>query len=483
MKLRFMLESIRWRLALTMACTMCIALFLTGWVLHRLFHDHVVQQFAQTLETRLDQVTAELETDEDGRPRIDPDQLKDPLWQHPYSGLYWQVDRIRSGSAPANPAENDAQAGVLRSRSLWDVTLNLPPDVLADGRTHRHEIQGPNNQFLIALERVVHTDESDGNQWRLIVAANMTSVEHVERAVSKFSGLLALFLGVLLVLLMLAAILQIHVGLAPLRRLQVALRQIRHGRAHQLSGRYPQEVQPLVDDFNQVLNRNAEIVSRSRSQAGNLAHAIKTPLAVLQQAGELALQSPEAPETQELARLLLEQVEIATRQVNRHLAHSRAAAAGVPGHATELTPVLASLVRTMKMVYAERSIEIDWEPPPSSAVFAGEVQDLQEMLGNLLDNACKWARSRVVIETACQSAELIIDIGDDGPGISPEAVNSVLLRGVRLDESTPGSGLGLSIVTELATLYRGRLEFSSSPRLGGLQARLVLPAVPESNPL
>jgi signal transduction histidine kinase len=478
-----MLESIRWRLALATACTMCIALLLTGWALHRLFHDHVVQQFAQTLETRLDQVTAELETDENGRPHIDPDQFNDPLWQQPYSGLYWQLDRIKSGDIAANRRENDAQAGVLRSRSLWDVTLILPPDTLADGRTHRHEIQGPNNQFLIALERAVHTDESDGNQWCLIVAGNMTSVEHVEQAVGKFSGLLVLFLGILLGLLMLAAILQIHVGLAPLRRLQAALRQIRRGKAHQLSGRYPQEVQPLVDDFNQVLNRNAEIVSRSRSQAGNLAHAIKTPLAVLQQAGELALQSPEAPETQELARLLLEQVEIAARQANWHLAHSRAAAAGVPGHATALSPVLASLVRTMKMVYAERSIEIDWEAPAPTAVFAGEVQDLQEMLGNLLDNACKWARSRVVIETACQSTELTIDIGDDGPGISPEAMNSALLRGVRLDESTPGSGFGLSIVTELATLYRGRLECSSSPRLGGLQARLVLHAVPESEPL
>ena len=468
-----MRESIRWRLALATACTMCVALFLTGWVLHRLFHDHVVQQFVLALETRLDRVTAELETNEDGTPRIDPDQLKDPLWQQPYSGLYWQVDRMQSAEAPVDQAAGHIQAGVLRSRSLWDATLALSPDALADGRTHRHEIPGPNHQTLMALERAVRTDEPDGNQWRLIVAADMSSVN---QAVAGFSGLLALSLGVLFVLLMLASILQIHVGLAPLRRLRTALRQIRHGKAHQLPGRYPQEVQPLVDDFNQVLNRNTEIVSRSRSQAGNLAHAIKTPLAVLQQAGELARQNPD---TQALAQLLLEQVEIAGRQINWHLARSRAAAAGVPGHATALAPVLASLARTMKMVYAERGIEIEWEPPPSTAVFAGEVQDLQEMLGNLLDNACKWARSRIVIETTCQAAELTIVIEDDGPGISPEVVNSALLRGVRLDESTPGSGLGLSIVTELATLYRGRLEFSSSPRLGGLQVRLVLPAVSE----
>ncbi|MDR2880409.1 MAG: HAMP domain-containing histidine kinase [Azoarcus sp.] len=383
-------------------------------------------------------------------------------------GLYWQVDQIKSAKTPAN--QDATRTGVLRSRSLWDATLTLSPDVLADGRTHHHEITGPNNQTLMVLERVVQSDESDENQWRLIVAANMESVEEAD---TRFSGLLALSLGVLFVLLMLAAIWQIHVGLAPLRRLRAALRQIRHGKAHQLSGDYPQEVQPLVDDFNQVLNRNAEIVSRSRSQAGNLAHAIKTPLAVLQQAGELARQTPE---TRELAQLLLEQVEIAGRQVNWHLARSRAAAAGVPGHATPLAPVLASLIQAMKVVYAERGIEINWEAPAPAVVFAGETQDLQEMLGNLLDNACKWARSRVVVEAACQSSELIIDIGDDGPGISPEVMNSALQRGVRLDESTPGSGLGLSIVTELATLYRGRLEFSSSPELGGLQVRLILPA-------
>jgi len=474
-KLRRIRESIRWRLALAMACAMCAALFLTGWALQRLFHEHVTQQFAQALEIHLDQVTAGLETDENGSPRIDPEQLEqlnDPLWQEPYSGLYWQVDRIKSADASAGQTAKHAQTGILRSRSLWDATLILPQDALADGRTHQHVITGPNQQTLMTLERAVHTDESDENQWRLIVAADMASVE---QALAGFSGLLALSLGILFVLLMLAAILQIHVGLAPLRRLRAALRQIRRGKAHQLSGRYPQEVQPLVDDFNQVLSRNAEIVSRSRTQAGNLAHAIKTPLAVLQQAGELALQTPE---TQELAQLLLEQVDIAGRQVNWHLAHSRAAAAGVPGHATPLAPVLASLIQTMKMVYAERNIEMDWEAPAPPVVFAGETQDLQEMLGNLLDNACKWARGRIVIETACHATELTIDIGDDGPGMLPEVVNSALLRGVRLDESTPGSGLGLSIVTELATLYRGRLEFSSSPSLGGLQVRLILPAVP-----
>jgi len=445
---------------------MCVALFLTGWALQSLFYAHVMHQSVQALEIRLDQVTAELEANEDGTPRIDADHLNDPLWHQPYSGLYWQVDLIKSAEASAE----HAKVGTLRSRSLWDATLILPPDALADGRTHQHEIPGPNHQALMALERAVRT--SDENQWRLIVAADTA---RVQQAVAGFSGLLALSLGILFALLMLAAILQIHVGLAPLRRLRAALRQIRRGKAHQLSGRYPQEVQPLVDDFNQVLNRNAEIVSRSRTQAGNLAHAIKTPLAVLQQAGELALQTPEA---QELAQLLLEQVDIAGRQVNWHLAHSRAAAAGVPGHATPLAPALASLIRTMKIVYAERKLEMDWEAPAPTVVFAGEMQDLQEMLGNLLDNACKWASGRVVIETACHATELTIDIGDDGPGMLPEVVDSALLRGVRLDESTPGSGLGLSIVTELATLYRGRLEFSSSPNLGGLQVRLILPAVP-----
>jgi len=472
-KLRLMRESLRWRLILATACTICLALFLTGWVLQRLFHDHVTQQFAQTLEIRLNQVAARLEMDADGAPSINSDLLSDPRWRQPYSGLYWQIDQIAPADVPANQSVNLVQNGVLRSRSLWDATLILPLDALADGRAHRHIIPGPNHQTLITLERAIRMDESGGKPpWRLIVAADTA---RLDQAISRFSGLLALSLSILFALLMLAAFLQIHVGLAPLRHLRTALRQIQHGKAQQLLGHYPQEVQPLVEDFNQVLNRNAEIVARSRSQAGNLAHAIKTPLAVLQQAGELARQNPH---TQKLARVLLEQVEIAGRQVNWHLARSRAAAAGVPGYVTPLAPTLASLIRAMKIVYAERGIEIDWTAPPPTVVFAGEIQDLQEMLGNLLDNACKWARNRVVIKTTCQSTELSIDIMDDGPGISPKVVNSVLLRGIRLDESIPGSGLGLSIVNELSTLYRGTLKLSTAPVLGGLRACLTLPAVP-----
>jgi len=457
------MKSIRWRLALAAAATICIALFLTGWVLQGLFHEHVTKQFREALEIRLDQVTAELETDEDGTPYLDPEHFKDPLWQQPYSGLYWQAERITSANA-------SSETRVLRSRSLWDATLTLPSDTLADGRTHHHEIPGPNRQTLMALERSVHTDES--GQWRLLVAADMASVEE---AVREFSGLLALSLGILFALLLLAAVLQIHVGLLPLRRLRESLRKIRQGKAQQLSGSYPEEIEALVDDFNQVLSRNAEIVSRSRTLAGNLAHAIKTPLAVLQQAGELARN---APESEELARLMLEQVAIAERQVNWHLAHSRAAAAaGVPGHATPLAPVLASLIRAMHMIYNDRGIYIASEPSPAGAVFAGESEDLQEMLGNLLDNACKWARSRVAITVASKGAELGITIADDGLGLSPEAMDSALRRGVRCDENTPGSGLGLAIVTELASLYRGKLELSSSPHLGGLEARLTLPTV------
>ncbi|MDR2924858.1 MAG: sensor histidine kinase [Azoarcus sp.] len=471
MKLRPIQKSIRWRLALAAACMMFVALFLTGWALRGLFHDHVRQQFTQALESRLDQVTAALEMDAGGMPRIEAGALGGPLWQEPYSGLYWQVERMLPANASASRGADLPQESVLRSRSLWDATLALPPDALADGRVHQHEIRGPNRQPLMALERAVRAGEQVGSPWRLIVAADMSSVNDAD---ARFSGLLALSLGILFALLLLGAILQIHVGLAPLRRLRSALRHIRQGQAQQLLGHYPQEVQPLVEDFNQVLARNAEIVSRSRSQAGNLAHAIKTPLAVLQQAGEAAR---EDNETRELAQLLLEQVSIAGRQVNWHLARSRAMAAGTPGHATPLAPVLASLVRAMKMIYAERGIEIAYDPPPT-AVFAGEAQDLQEMLGNLLDNACKWAKSRVAIEVACHAAELTVCIADDGPGMSPEAVLLAQQRGVRLDESTPGSGLGLSIVTELATLYRGSLAFSRSPELSGLRARLILPAVP-----
>lgn len=458
-------SSLRWRLLAATVLTLALALFFTGLSLQRLFEDHVTRQFVHDLGLQLDQVTARLEFGADGTPQLDARGLSDPRWEKPYSDLYWQIDRIDgSGYRP----------GVLRSRSLWDYTLALQPDRLPSGALHRHGVSGPNGKPLLALERTVRAGVDRRVQWRLIVASDMSPVH---AAVQRFSGLLKLSLGVLFALLLAASLAQVQIGLAPLRTLHKGLARVQRGEANRLAGRFPQEVQPLVDDFNSVLNRNAEVVARARTQAGNLAHAVKTPLAVLQQAGDSALGHPD---TQALGTLIVEQVELARRQVNWHMARSRAAAAaGLPGHAVAVGPVLAGLARALGVVHAERGIQIILPAAGCSSAFAGEAQDLQELLGNLLDNACKWARSRVEVHctTLQAGSRLCLTLDDDGPGIAPARRSAVLHRGVRLDESVPGSGLGLNIAAELAALYRGELVLEDAP-LGGLRVRVELPAVP-----
>ncbi len=445
-----------------------MALLLAGLLLASLFRDHVMRQFETTLTAQLDQLTARLEFDASGRPSIDAQAMSDPRWSRPYSGLYWQVDEL-AGVA--------LQRGVKRSRSLWDTTMVVERDALADGAVHAHEITGPDGARLLLVERAVRRDTVDGMSWRLLVAGDLRETHAATR---RFNGVLATSLVVLLLLLCVAALAQVRVGLAPLRALQRALAAVHDGRTQRLQGRFPTEVQPLVDDFNLVLERNSAVVTRARTQAGNLAHAIKTPLAALAQAAATAEQRPQA--AGELAALVNSQVAVARRHVDWHLARSRAAAAqGLPGARVALAPVVAGVMRVLERVHAARNLNLVCEPIDPSRQFAGEAQDLQEILGNLLDNACKWARHEVRVSVAApdeaDDARLCIVIEDDGPGIEADQRAQVMARGARLDESVPGSGLGLAIVQELVGLYGGELSLGTSAP-GGLRVVLTLPAAP-----
>lgn len=457
--------SLRLRLLAATLVALALALLLAGVLLSGLFRDHVMRQFEATLTQQLDQVTARLEFDAAGQPLIDPQALSDPRWQKPYSGLYWQLDRTT--------ADGLSRVGVLRSRSLWDTNLPLLADELADGAVHVHQGKGPLDTPLLMLERKVSIAEQPDARWRIVVAADM---QEVTAAVASFNGVMAASLAVLLVLLVLAALAQVAVGLSPLRAMQRALADVHEGRTQRLQGRFPSEVQPLIDDFNDVLDRNTEVVARARTQAGNLAHALKTPLSVLDQAaaGKLAVQGSE------LARLVKEQVGLSRRHIDWHLARARVAATqGLPGQRTALAPVLAGLVRVMERVHAKRGVAITMQADGPPLFFAGEEQDLQEMLGNLLDNACKWARSTVTIAArplaGAVPLQLQVHIEDDGPGIDAAHLAVVGARGVRLDESVPGTGLGLAIVQDLAGLYGGELTLQAASG-GGLHATLCLPA-------
>ncbi len=464
-------RSLRFRLLAVTVAGLTVAVVLAGLVLSGLFREHVQRQFEAALVQQLDQVTARLEFDAQGQPVIAAQSLSDPRWLKPYSGLYWQVDAM----AP----DGRGRAGVLRSRSLWDTSLTLQVDALADGAVHMHEVSGPQGAPLLVLERTVRAEGVDAARWRLIVAADLQATQ---AATAQFTRVLALSLAALLVLLAAAAWAQVAVGLRPLQALQRGLQDVQQARTTRLQGAFPAEMQPLVDDFNAVLERNAEVVERARTQAGNLAHALKTPLSVLENAACAPAPSDGAA-LAALAALVREQVQVARRHIDWHLARSRvAASAHLPGQRTALESVVGGLVRVMNKVHAGRGVDITVALPDAPLFFAGEAQDLQEMLGNLLDNACKWAQSTVRLQAqvlAGQPPQMVVSVEDDGPGIGAAQRAQAVERGVRLDETVPGTGLGLAIVQDLAALYGGRLELEPAD-LGGLRVVLVLPAALET---
>src|SRR5882724_5673752 len=270
---------------------------------------------------------------------------------------------------------------------------------------------------------------------------------------------------------LLAGIWQIRAGLAPFGRLRRQLSGVRDGSGRRIEGTYPIEVQPLVNDLNSLLERREQIVRRALAKAGDLAHGLKTPLAVLAQEAEQA----GALGHHDLATTLRQLVERMQRQVDYHLARARATASAraALGLRCSVLPSVEGLVRTMRRLHAERELRIDAEVSPAHEI-RGRREDLDEMLGNLLDNACKWARSRVAISSALDHDQLLISVDDDGTGLDPSLRAEVLRRGVRADQQVRGSGLGLAIVSDLAELYGGSVTLETSS-LGGTRARLQLP--------
>jgi signal transduction histidine kinase len=258
-------------------------------------------------------------------------------------------------------------------------------------------------------------------------------------------------------------------GLSPFDELRARLTNVRNGSEKRLEGRYPSEVQPLVNDLNALLDHRDEVVRRALGKAGDLAHGLKTPLAVL----VLEAQRAEDGGQHELAAEMRMQLDRMRRQIDYHLAHARAAASGSTlGARSSVLESANALARTLLRLHADRGLTIDVHVDPDHAVQV-QREDLDEMLGNLLDNACKFARSRVVITSSVSGSSLLITIDDDGPGLDPTLRDAVLQRGVRVDEAAPGSGFGLAIVRDLAELYGGSIALERSPQ-GGVRAGLGL---------
>jgi len=270
---------------------------------------------------------------------------------------------------------------------------------------------------------------------------------------------------------LIAGLLQLRSVLAPFRRLREELGAVRAGSSPRIEGSFPSEVAPVVSDLNALLEHRTRLVQRAQSKAGDLAHGLKTPLAVLGHEAERLRHSGQT----EAADMVGQQVERMRRQIDYHLAHARAVASGSRiGVSTSVLDAAEGLARTLRRLHAEKGMSISLAIAPEARVGVGR-EDLEEMMGNLLDNACKWAKSGVWLTAEAAGPSLAILIDDDGPGIAPSLRSKVLERGARADESAPGSGFGLAIVGDLAELHGGTLALEDSPR-GGVRVRLVLPS-------
>ncbi len=452
-------NSLALRLFFSAAIWTVAILVVTGVVLSSLYRNAVERAFDRRLDVYLRTLVADVATPDEASDKF-PQTLGEPLFELPLSGWYWQVTRLDTPTPE-----------VRSSRSLWDSNLPRLEDngftAAAAGGIHQGYVTGPEDQRLRQVERNI--DLGDEGRFLVTVGGDPGEIDEETR---NFDRALLMTFAILAIVLLLITTFQVRFGLAPLNRISEQLAAIRSGSGERLVGTFPVEIAPLARETNALIDANREIVMRARTHVGNLAHALKTPLSVMLNEATIHGGDP-------LALKVQEQTEIMRDQVARHLERARIAArVAVIGTVTEVRPVVSALARTMEKIHRDRAIAIEIDAP-DNARFRGERQDLEEMIGNLVDNACKWSQSRVAVEVASERAEpgrqeVRIIVDDDGPGLSPQEREQVALRGRRLDETKPGSGLGLSIVVELASLYGGGLTLGTAP-IGGLRVELVLP--------
>jgi len=325
------------------------------------------------------------------------------------------------------------------------------------------EFDGPKNQVLRAVSRTVRLPNT-GESLEFVVTGPR---ENITSDVSQFTRQLLTTMAILAIGLMGAMLLQVRFALRPLRRLQRNLSQIRGGQRSRLPSQYPVEMMPVVSELNELLGHNESIIEQARVQGANLAHAIKNPLTVIQNEANRM--------TDARSEVVRDQVAQLTQSVERHLTRFRSAGAGrSPNARTSVGDVVEDLIFSMQMIHQDRSLDIK-QSNVQSLQFKGERQDLEEMLGNLMDNACKWARGEVTVRGEQHGEFIRLHVEDDGPGIPAESRTDVLKPGKRLDETVRGTGLGLAIVQDMVDMYRGSISLDDLES-SGTRATLELPA-------
>lgn len=446
-------RSLRFRLLALAALVLAAALLVTGFSLSALFSRHLERRVGQELDTHLNQLVGNL--------RLSPDtgislirEPVDPRFQAVFGGLYWQIDDLTTTTQ-------------LRSRSLWDTQLNVPGDLLKPGQTHIHDMPGPQQSDLLAHETMVLLTAPDGDhEVRLSVAVDRAELNALATGFAKD---LAPVLAVLGAVLMLGFLLQIGEGLQPVHRVLAGVSAIRNGTRKRLAtDGVPKEIAPLVEEVNALLDAQDLAISRARDRAANLAHGLKTPLSALSSdierlrvKGEIEI----ADDISELAHRM-------RRHMERELARARLRH-GRSQDRTPLKPVVDGIFRALKRTPAGESIELHNTIAASVAVPI-DPDDLNELVGNLAENAVRFARSQVVVDAEITADTVLIRISDDGPGLDPASKASATRTDQRLDQSEMGAGLGLAISSDIVDAFGGQLDIGSSP-LGGLEVRISIP--------
>jgi signal transduction histidine kinase len=441
-------RSLTWRLAASAAFWVAIGLGLIGWFVVRTDARQIEAAADARIERQLDYVVAAVAFDRMQGPML-LRPLSDPEFERPLSGFYWQL------TGPGGT--------VLTSRSLWD--SRLAPPLVSEGGLTARDMLGPRGEALRALEREV-TIEAPGGRAAISVQVAVSRAEVDAEILTLRRGVVLAFvlLGAGLVAVVVVLVVW---GLRPLRRTQEELVEVREGRRQHMDVAAPSEIAPLVDEIEALIEQNRATVERARHHVGNLAHALKTPIAVLRNAIESGDPAAAKAQTVTLERL-----------VQHHLRRARAGAlAGSAAGECSPHEVAGAVATALGRLTAQRGLSILVTGDRAARVRA-DSQDLTEMLGNLIENATKFARARVRVTISAPRGQAVaIEIEDDGPGLPPGEDTAALARGVRLDESKAGSGLGLAIVNDLAQLYGGQLQLLGGGALGGLRARLELPGV------
>lgn len=411
----------------------------------RVFTSHVEQQFHDELNVHVLELARLTEIAPDGQPRlIRP--LSDPRYEVPLSGYYWQV--------------NAASGAVLRSASMTRGDLD---DEVAHSHTIAHHVEeGPTGPVIAyGLAR----PDGKGGEVHFVIA---TDQEELDRVVRHFTRELTLALLLLGLLLLATGFAIIRYGLKPLNRLGEAVARLRQGQAVQLEGVYPSEIAPLAEDLNDYIRQNAEMIARARVQAANLAHSLRTPLAVVTDEAERLAEGDKAPES---ARVLLDQARMMEQQIEYQLARARSAGARVPGSTSTLPDLLVPILSAMKRLHPDVQFILRNELGGERLVQADPV-DLSELLSILLDNGGKWAASAVTVTVDEQGGHVRVTVDDDGPGMDDSQIARAFEVGTRFDPEKPGTGLGLPIARDVCEALGATLELSRTAK--GLRARVVV---------